>query len=42
MANPNPSTFLVNVQWKLAKQFEKGISIVFSVLPLSLPTCLKI
>jgi len=41
MTNPNPSTFLSNVQWKLVKQPKTVISIVFFITKLSLPTCLK-
>jgi len=41
MTNPNPSTFLGNVQWKLAKQMENSNYIVFSIIELSLSICLK-
>jgi len=30
MANPNPSTFLGNVQWKLVKQLKNGDFYIFS------------
>jgi len=29
MANPNPSTFLGNVQWKLIKQLKNGDFYIF-------------
>jgi len=40
MANPNPSSILGNVQWMLSTIWKTVIYIVFSIMQLSLPTCL--
>jgi len=41
MANPNPSAFFGNVQWKIVKEMENSDFVVFSISPLPLPTCLN-
>jgi len=42
LPNPNLSSFLGSIQWKIVKQLKMVISINFPIMKLSIPTFLNI